>query len=406
MNKTHSRLLTLIIVFFSLHVQAQNVGINEDGSAPNPNAILDVKSFTKGILIPRVSTSGRLAIPATKGLLVYDTTSASFWYNTGASWQNMGAAGGIFSDSARENTAAGFRALSSPGLTGYGNSAFGGIALKSNSTGFMNTALGGESMYTNNQGDSNTAVGYFSLPNNTTGGRNTAIGSHAMEVNNLGHGNTAIGVQSLDYNRVGNFNTAIGINALSRHSAGSGNTAIGSNALVTDSIGSNNTIIGSGADISVATTSISNATAIGAGAIVNASNKIRLGNNSVTVIEGIVPFTTPSDARFKEQVQEDVKGLDFILQLRPVTYHFDPKQFGREVSSIRRTGFIAQEVEQAARASGYDFSGVIRPVTDKDHYSLSYESFVVPLVKAVQDQQQIIAGMQRQIDELKQRLSK
>ena len=41
---------------------AQNVGINEDGSAPNPNAILDVKSFTKGVLIPRVSTAGRLAM--------------------------------------------------------------------------------------------------------------------------------------------------------------------------------------------------------------------------------------------------------------------------------------------------------------------------------------------------------
>lgn len=47
-------------------------------------------------------------------------------------------------------------------------------------------------------------------------------------------------------------------------------------------------------------------------------------------------------------------------------------------SAIRRTGFIAQEVETAALQTGYDFSGIIKPVTSADHYSLSYESFVVP----------------------------
>ncbi len=86
-----------------------------------------------------------------------------------------------------------------------------------------------------------------------------------------------------------------------------------------------------------------------------------------------------------------------------------------EATRIRRSGFIAQEVEQAANASGYDFSGIIRPRTAQDHYSLSYDAFVVPLVRAVQEQQQIItaqdkkmedqdkklADMQRQLDEMK-----
>ena len=72
-----------------------------------------------------------------------------------------------------------------------------------------------------------------------------------------------------------------------------------------------------------------------------------------------------------------------------------------EASAIRRTGFIAQEVEKAANATGYDFSGIIKPKTEQDHYSLSYESFVVPLVKAVQEQQQLIEELKKQNEELK-----
>src|SRR4030095_11012737 len=91
MKKCFLRLLLCASFFLGLKSFAQNVAINEDGSTANPNAILDIKSFTKGILIPRVSTTGRLAIPNTKGLLVYDTTTNTFWFNTGAAWQNLAA---------------------------------------------------------------------------------------------------------------------------------------------------------------------------------------------------------------------------------------------------------------------------------------------------------------------------
>jgi hypothetical protein len=74
---------------------SQNVGINADGSTPNTNAMLDIKSSTKGVLIPRTSTTSRTAIPNTKGLLVYDTTTSTFWYNDGAAWQQMSNGAGI-----------------------------------------------------------------------------------------------------------------------------------------------------------------------------------------------------------------------------------------------------------------------------------------------------------------------
>jgi trimeric autotransporter adhesin len=156
-----------------------------------------------------------------------------------------------------------------------------------------------------------------------------------------------------------------------------------------------------------------NSMALGNGAVADIPNKVRIGNAAITVIEGQVPFTFPSDGRFKFGVKEDVKGLDFILQLRPVTYNFDTKKFDEQVgekttasdeayataTGIRRTGFIAQEVEQAATRSGYDFSGVIKPRNAKEHYSLSYDAFVVPLVKAVQEQQQVIEQQRNQLTE-------
>jgi hypothetical protein len=82
----------LVIIFFSFSsndIYSQNIGINADGSTPDANAMLDIKASDKGILIPRTSTTSRTAIPNTKGLLVYDTTLNSFWYNDGVSWQQI-----------------------------------------------------------------------------------------------------------------------------------------------------------------------------------------------------------------------------------------------------------------------------------------------------------------------------
>jgi len=70
--------LALLMIPACLVVRAQSVGINADKSQPNASA-LDVKSFTKGMLLPRTSTTSRLAIvnPA-KGLILYDTTTSGF----------------------------------------------------------------------------------------------------------------------------------------------------------------------------------------------------------------------------------------------------------------------------------------------------------------------------------------
>jgi hypothetical protein len=72
--------LTLFMAQVSSMVSAQNLGINEDGTAAHPSAILDVKSENKGVLIPRISlnnvTSPSPIISPENGLLIYNTNAA------------------------------------------------------------------------------------------------------------------------------------------------------------------------------------------------------------------------------------------------------------------------------------------------------------------------------------------
>jgi hypothetical protein len=70
-----------------------------------------------------------------------------------------------------------------------------------------------------------------------------------------------------------------------------------------------------------------------------------------------------------------------------------------------RSGFLAQDVEAAAQQVGFDFSGVDAPKNEKDMYGLRYAEFVVPLVKAIQEQQEEIELLQQQNAELAMRLS-
>ncbi|MEZ4960185.1 MAG: tail fiber domain-containing protein [Saprospiraceae bacterium] len=122
-----------------------------------------------------------------------------------------------------------------------------------------------------------------------------------------------------------------------------------------------------------------NSIALGNGVSVSTDNTITIGNDQVTSIRGTVNWTTLSDGRYKTDVKEDVAGLDFINQLRPVSYELNSQP------GIRYSGFIAQEVEAAAERVGYDFSGVKKPQNSEDFYGLRYAEFVVPLTKAVQE---------------------
>jgi trimeric autotransporter adhesin len=243
------------------------------------------------------------------------------------------------------------------------------------------------------------------LYNNGSGTYNTAVGEQAAQGNSSGHENVAVGAWAFRFG-TGSDNTAVGADANSSLAGGNYNIAVGS---------ASGTVNGT----------FNNTISIGNYGYWNSyDNQVFLGNLSTGWNGGNVGWSTYSDARVKRDVNEDVVGLDFINKLRPVTYHRDidlqaqltgndpvedyPRKY--DIEKIKFSGFIAQEVEQAAIESGYEFSGVNTPKTENDLYTLTYESFVVPLVKAVQEQQIIIqtlttkiAEMESEMEELKGR---
>jgi len=317
------------------------------------------------------------------------------------------------------NTATGYSALYS-NTSGGSNTATGRSALYANTTGSGNTAHGYYALFANTSGTGNTATGYFSLfantgTNNTsngyqalfsnnTGSSNTAAGHNALYSNTSGNLNSAFGSETLLSNTTGSHNLAVGLGALQNNTVGSFNTSCGNYSLFTNNTGAYNTALGWSANVSA--DGLSNTTAIGYYGYVDASNKVVIGNTSVTSIGGQVGWTIYSDARVKNDIKENVPGLAFISLLKPVTYHYnlakENQLLGKktdtahwagknDIEKINFTGLVAQAVDSAAQKIGYDFSGV-----DKTGaiMGLRYSDFIVPLIKGMQEQQQ-------QIEELK-----
>ncbi|MEP7168354.1 MAG: tail fiber domain-containing protein [Bacteroidota bacterium] len=299
------------------------------------------------------------------------------------------------------NTANGYLAMYSNTI-GDNNTAIGASALYSNTTGHSNTVSGNEALYSNTEGHSNTANGVQALYSNLTGYNNTANGSYALYSNTTGTGNTASGIEALNFNIAGVNNTAMGRQALQLNEYGNGNTACGFGALSFNNSGSLNSAFGREADFHSG--NLSNTSCIGysSGGIVKASNRVEIGNSSVGVIAGQVGWSTYSDMRIKDNVKEDVPGLAFISKLRPVTYNLNIHRENAmvykgtkkdetdwegkyDLEKVKMTGFLAQDVEKAAKETGYDFSGVQKPANPDELYSLRYSDFVMPLVKAVQE---------------------
>lgn len=91
------KLFTILLAAISCTVvKAQSVGIGT--SSPNASAALDIVSplNNKGLLIPRMTSGQRLAVTvsaATAGLMVYETTTSSFWFYNGSVWNQIGTGG-------------------------------------------------------------------------------------------------------------------------------------------------------------------------------------------------------------------------------------------------------------------------------------------------------------------------
>lgn len=86
--------LVMLLVFTTKILMSQNITITDDSSyTAHTSAVLDVKSTTKGLLIPRLALSERDSIPTpAEALLIYQTDSTpGFYFNLGdqlkANWE-------------------------------------------------------------------------------------------------------------------------------------------------------------------------------------------------------------------------------------------------------------------------------------------------------------------------------
>ncbi|RVU26897.1 hypothetical protein EOJ36_02565 [Sandaracinomonas limnophila] len=117
----------------------------------------------------------------------------------------------MFSNTSSDNTALGESSLKN-NTSGMYNVAVGNSSGFYNQTGSNNTSIGYQSLYasTATSTNDNTAIGYRALSSGNTGGYNTVVGSQSGYNMTTGIGNTALGYYSLYYNTVGSYNTSLG----------------------------------------------------------------------------------------------------------------------------------------------------------------------------------------------------
>ena len=214
-------------------------------------------------------------------------------------------------------------AIGTEALTNIGNVGTPGSALNSIGIGYFagraittatsNVLIGsnaGESLTTGNY---NIAIGRDAMENADTQSNNIAIGREALELLDSGNGNNvAIGYQSAD--------TATDITQC---------TFLGS--LTGDNTGTNQNITCIGYNAEPTTNSVDNEITLGD------ANVITLRCNTTTI-------TALSDKRDKKDIKESSYGLDFINNLKPVTFEWDRRDGGRKGKDL---GFIAQDLQKS-----------------------------------------------------------
>ncbi len=300
--------LTWIILFLlltALHGLHGQVSVSAEGSAPDSSSMLDVKSASKGILIPRVSLTGTgdtntVPSPATS-LMIYNTATTGdvtpgFYYWEGGQWHRI-AVGGNRGEAWNLKGNAG----TTEGTHFLGTTDGKPLSLRVNNQhagqiNFLrrNTLLGqgaGEALLTSGSSvTSNTITGYLA-GNQITGIYNTFYGAQAGSgtagdhhlnsffgalagSGNTGSGNVFFGYEAGKINQ-GGSNVFLGNNSGDEHTTGSDNTFVGVESGQNHISGSSNTALGFGTKF--AAQGLTNATAIGAQAQVGASNSMVLG---------------------------------------------------------------------------------------------------------------------------------
>lgn len=287
---TVSYLLCGFLLMGAFSAFGQNVGINENGAAPHTSAILHVQSLNKGLLVPRMTSAQRAAVPGpATGLMVFDTTTNGFWFYNGTVWVPFlsGTISGNTLDQAYNQGGAGVGrtitantgAVQIAGVDGFE------VTGTFNSGSAIVPAGAGARMFYNPR-KSAIRAGYVS----GTQWDNANVGNYSAA---FGNSNIASGARAF---AVGNFNTASGDDAVA---LGSSNTASGSASFVLGNnsyaTGSYSTALGDQSEANGDNSFAGGSSAVSAGSTSFAFGSNASASNSNTVVFGI--NSTASGAR-------------------------------------------------------------------------------------------------------------
>ena len=350
--------VSCLLFILTTSIKAQ-VGVGT--TTPETSAMLEVKSTSKGFLLPRVTATEKNSIvsPAT-GLIVYQTDGTKgFYYYEGSSWNLLPSASNVVP----YTLATGPVNLGSYDLT-VNNITIG------RGTGNIssNTVNGYQSLYSNTSGSYNTVNGYQSLYSNTSGSYNIANGYQALYSNITGWYNTATGYSALISNTTGYYNVSIGNNSLFGNTTGSYNTALGHAAGSSFATGNNCTMIGYGAQASAS----------------SVSNQITLGNSSISSLRCYAPITNLSDRRDKTDIIPIGEGLAFLKQLNPVSFTWNTRDKAKV--GIKSAGFIAQELLALQKQSNIGDNLDLVSEDNPEKLEARYGNLLPVIVKAIQEE--------------------
>lgn len=304
--------------------------------------------------------------------------------------------------------------------TGNWNTFLGYTAGYSNSGGGENTFLGGQAGYSNNSGWYNTFTGVNAGYSNTSGTDNTFSGYRAGFTNFEGSYNTFSGEWAGYSNISGNYNTFSGGDAGFKNSSGGVNTFLGFGAGANNSTGSYNTFLG--ADAGYYNSAGSGNVFLGFKAGLNNqtdSNKLYIDNcytfdpcdkplikgdfaARTLQIDGsltMVSVATPSDERYKKEIQPLESSLEKVMHLQGVSYKWKKDEvMGAGFKDGRQIGLIAQEVEKVLPE--------LVMTDEKGYKALSYDKLAPVLIEAVKEQQKEIKEKDDRIERLEKALEK
>ena len=108
---------------------------------------------------------------------------------------------------------------------------------------------------------------------------------------------------------------------------------------------------------------------------------------------------TPSDIRFKENIEPIENATEKILALRPVSFDFKNTEEIQDTTDLKdKVGFIAQELMAV-------LPNLVCLIPETNMYAVEYASLIPYLVKAFQEAQEEKAALEEQTTELQEQVS-